>query len=183
MVEIKDGRGTGNKAKVTTEGFLEVIANMRTLGAEVAQHHGEMFAWSILDNTSGVEYVLAIRNENATKNLIIEGIRICNDAASVWTVAFGTWSTVGGGVEVTPQNMNATSGKEADATAYMTATNLVIKGEELIVSYAPAGAERTFQVQGRIVLGFNDVLYIHNSAASTAFLTANIKGYFLDPEE
>lgn len=182
-MEIKDGRGTGNKAKVTAEGFLEVIANTRTLGAEVSQHDGEMFAWSILDDTSGAEYVLAIRNESDTKNLVIEAFRVCNDVASVWTVAFGTWSTVGGGVEVTPENMNATSGKEADATAYMTATNLAIKGEAVAFSYAPAGAERIFRSEGRLVLGLNDVIYVHNSAASTGFLTANIKGYYLGPEE
>lgn len=177
-MQIEDGTGKGFQVEVDSDNHLHATTVTRDDSTFESQKNGEHFCWAISDNTSGAEYVLAVQNNNISKSLCIETIRGCSDAASVWMIAFGTWSTVGGGALVTGENSNNTSGISADVTAYMTATNLAILGNPLIYSYAGGGTERTWRPDGKFVLGYNDTIYIHNSAASTGFLTAQIHGFF-----
>ena len=178
---IVDGAGSGKAAKVDSDNRLYVAGTVQDEATHIAQNHASSFAWAISDNTSGAEYVLALKNTSSDKNLYIETMRMCSDAPCIWTVAFGKWSTVGGGALVTGQNINNSVITGADATAYMTATDLAISGNPLISSYAGAGSERLFRPDGKFVLGNGGVIYIHCSAASTAFLTALIHGFFKEP--
>jgi len=174
---IEDGKGSGQKASVNDNGSLQTDAVTRSYGTHASQDGGGLYSWAISDNTSGAEYVLAIRNDDPIEHLCIQTLRGSSDVASIWTIAFGTWSTVGGDSAVTAYNAHSDSGRKALATAYMTATNLTLK-RLLMHSYIGADKEVTYRPNGKITLGYHDVVYIHNSAASTAYLTAFIWGYY-----
>lgn len=179
-IQIEDGTGTGNQTKVDSENRFYVASTTIDESTHVSQTHGDSYTWAANVNTGGAAYVLAVQNNSSTQRLFIETIRGSNDAASVWTVAYGTWSTVGGGALVTGENMNNTSGKIADATSYSIATNLAILGNPLMYSYAGGGTERTWRPDGKFILGYNDTIYIYSSVASTGFVTAIIHGFFHD---
>ncbi len=179
-LQLEDGTGKGFQVEIDSDNHLHTTAICKDDATFESQVNGSHFCWTISDNTTGAEYVLAVQNNSTTQQLCIETIRGCSDTASIWTIAYGTWSTVGGGTEVVGENSNNTSGKTPDATAYMTATNLAVKGAPLTYSYAIIGSERIWRPDGKFVLGYNETIYIHNSAASTAYLTAHIHGYFKD---
>jgi len=175
MPTINDPNGT--PAGVNHEGRVKSEAVCTSEGTHYSQHEEQLFSWSISDNTSGAEYVLAIRNDDPNKHLCIQTLRGSSDAASIWSASFGTWSTVGGGTPVTAYNARADSGKEALATAYMTATNIA-ELRPLMKSYVGADKEVVYRPDGKVVLGYHDVIYVHNSAASTAYLTVFVWGFY-----
>jgi len=179
-IQIEDGTGTGSQVQVDLENRLYVSSVTTDQSTHASREHGNGYAWAASVNTVGAAYVLAVQNNSSSQNLYIETIRGCNDIASVWTIAFGTWSTVGGGTLVTGENLNNTSGRIADASAYSIATNLAVLGNPLAYSYAPIGAERTWRPDGKFILGYNDTIYLYNSVASTGFITAQIHGFFHD---
>ena len=175
MPTINDPDGT--PVGINHENRLKGEAVCTSEGSHYSQHEQELYSWLISDNTSGAEYVLAIRNDDPARHLCLQTIRCSSDADSIWTTSFGTWSIVGGGTPVLAYNAKADSGKAALATAYMTATNIA-ELRPLLKSYAAADKEVVFRPDGKIVLGYHDVLYIHNSAASTAYLTTMIWGFY-----
>jgi hypothetical protein len=175
MPTINDANGT--PAGVNNENRVKGEVVCTSEGSHYSQHEEQLFSWLISDNTSGAEYVLAIRNDDPVRHLCFQTIRCSSDVDSIWTGSFGTWSTVGGGTPVVAYNARADAGKAALATAYMTATNIA-ELRPLLKSYAAADKEVVFRPDGKVVLGYYDVFYIHNSAASTASLTAMIWGFY-----
>ena len=175
MPTINDANGI--PAGVNHENRLKGESICTSEGSHYSQHEEQLFSWLISDNTSGAEYVLAIRNDDPVKHLCFQTIRCASDADSIWSVSFGTWSTVGGGTPVVAYNARADSGKAALATAYMTATNIA-ELRPLLVTYAAADKEIVYRPDGKIILGYHDAFYIYNSAASTAYLTAIIWGFY-----
>ena len=172
-----DGRAAG----INSEGRVKGEVVCTDEGAHYSQHEEMLFSWLISDNTSGAEYVLAIQNDDPVNHLCIQTVRCASDVASLWTVSFGTWSTVGGGTAVTAYNARSDSGKAALATAHMTATNIA-ELRPLMKSYMAADKEVVYRPEGKVILGYNDTIYIHNSAASTAYLTAVIWGFYKELE-
>lgn len=167
-----------NIAEVSDEGMLLTDAVTISTSAHVCKEHGTLFSWTTSYDAAAADYVLAVRNTDSTYDLEITAIFMSSDAASGVTVAFGTWSTVGGGTLVTGRNMNSGSGNIANATAYNKATNLAISGSALMSFIIPANDCIRIPVEGKIILAYGDTLYIRTDTASTSKSMWTIKGYY-----
>lgn len=175
---IKDGTGGGYLVGVSSENRLLSECVTVDFSAHVSEEHATLYSWTTSHNSVDDEYVLCIKNNNPNSVLQIETIRASSDLATVWSAGFGTWATVGGGVEVVGGNANSVTNNVALATAHITATNFTPDASPLLQTYGSNGAERTFRPEGKIVLGFGDTFYIKNSIGSTAFMACTVWGYY-----
>ena len=177
---IKDGTGTGYLAKVSAENRLQTDCVSQDDATHISHMHEELYSWTTNHDVGADEYILCLKNTNSNKNLCIETIRIANDSATNFAVGFGTWNTVGGTSEIIGTNATANSANVAEAICYRTATDFTEDTGKMLQSLAGANTERVFRPEGKIVLGFNGILYIKTSAASTSNCSAVIWGFFKD---
>ena len=179
---IRDGTGKAYLAAVDANGRLHTHSRTVDEATSVSQSDSELYSWTTNHDVGANEYIMCLRNNNQTKHLCIETVRVCNDAATNYSVGFGTWATVGGGAAVVGANANAESGNVAQATCHITATNFTPNSVPLLQSLAAANAERIYRPEGKILLGYHDVLYIKTTAASTSNCSVVIWGFFLEVE-
>jgi len=179
---IRDGKGNGYLAEVDSNGRLHTHSRTTDEATSISQNEGELYSWTTNHDVGADEYIMCIRNNNQTKHLCIETIRVCNDTITNFSIGFGTWATVGGGSEITGANGSSDSGNTAQATCHITATNFTPDTTPLLQSIAGANAERTYRPEGKILLGYHDTLYIKTTAASTSNCSALVWGFFMEVE-
>jgi len=169
-----------NIADVTSGGYLLTNCVRTSKSAHTSLKHGELYSWATWYDAAASDYVIAIKNTDSTNDFEVTGIGMSSDVSSGVTIAFGTWSTVGGGAAITARNMNSGSGNVPDATAYRAATNLVIAGSAIMSFIIPANNYIRIPIEGKIVLAYGDTLFIQTDTASTTKSMWNIRGYYHD---
>ena len=117
---IEDGTGSGSSAKVTRDNFLEVIATTSSLEHHINHHEGEAYnAMFAVDPAAGDDCIFYLKNTN-DKDLVIESVWWQTSAAEEVYYKLGDTGTAvkTAGADITPSNLNAGSGKAADAICY-----------------------------------------------------------------
>lgn len=124
MAIIEDGKGTGNKAQVTSENQLVVSAVVATEFEHESEENGAAYNWSTdLVNLTGDDTVLLVKNTSDT-SLHIECIKIANGSvASEYTIHLPTTEVTVTGVTVTGTNLNTGSSNVAEASAASNESN------------------------------------------------------------
>jgi hypothetical protein len=175
---VEDGKGSGFKAQVTDHNMLRVYSMVETEMSHMSEVHGDAFIWSAGANWGADKNAIWLRNDNADKNLIIEGIFLGAVATAVISIYVGNGST-SGGTTVTGTNLNRGSGKIAEATCKHTNTNLDTPTDMTLVGsmYAPAGNRLAIDFKGALVLGYYDEVAV-NIVTDIDMLYVNIMGYY-----
>ena len=176
--QIVDGTGSAYKAKVSDENSIQADANVQDQATHVSQKHAKLYSWTTTHDAGAGEFVLCLRNNDPNYALCIETIRATSDVATNYEIGFGTWATVGGGAEIVGANANKTTSNVALATCHITATNFTADTTPFLRGVASANSERTYRPEGKIVLGYQDTIYIKTSAASTTYTCAVIWGFY-----
>ena len=115
-MRIEDGTGNGYSVKVTSDKMLRTYAQVESEMSHQSESHGMAYSWSHAYNYTGVDTILWLRNDNTTKNLVIQKIIIAGDTSTQFTIHSPTGTTQLG-TAVTGVNLNRGSGNVALATA------------------------------------------------------------------
>ncbi len=169
-IQLLDGTGQGNVAKVNDENELEVRAITEPLQSHRSKVFGDSYQvigdFASLNNSTHT--VLHIVNTSTTKSMIVTYMRMQIIGAAGGNFNANTYFQIGrdrtvssGGTAVTPVNVNFDSGNTADATC--TDNNPTMTGTFLEIDrWYPEGNGKmvTFNKEGSVILGLNDTLEI-----------------------
>lgn len=175
-MQIEDGTGSGNRARVTNGKMLRVYAQVESEISHVSEQDGLAFSWSNVsyDYDAG-DTILLLKNTSPTKSLIIDAIEVGGDAATIAIAHFPVCETPTG-TAIVGVNLNRQSGKVAEAVA---------KGDESTNSlgdihrnlYIVAAQSKAHPTKGAIVLGLNDCIAI-DFVTNGAACYCSIEGYY-----
>ena len=161
----------GNEAGVNDSHGLSVDTTGGGMAA--AAKRGDAFAWSWSYNSSANDTVIALRNDSASKTLVIDKIGITSDAAGEFQVHHADLCTTG--TTIVGRNLML-GGGAPDATCIEDETANT-KGN-LLIEMA-IGADYTFVLYDvNIRLGNQQVIGIDDLTGSTALTSGFIHGYF-----
>ncbi len=120
-MQIEDGHGTGNKAKVSTAGHLRVHAITQTMERHTNDEHGDSYNVLFSQSpTAADDCFFYMVNNSSEKEIIVEGIWLgfINATAvdAELYIKIGDKGTRNSATALTPANLNAGSGRAADGT-------------------------------------------------------------------
>ena len=171
--EIKDGTGTGNRVKITSDNRMDVSSKSNPRPYYVSRDKGLVFnCTSDYTPSAAGEYVFYIKNTSSTKILFLHGIEYHSVENVKWKVfqVDGTAS----GTTLTPANLNLGSGLPAEALCL---GNAAITG---INTIAQIGTHRT-QALGEAGMEFSDALILTpGTAVSVEYDTGTVGNMELD---
>lgn len=123
MVQLEDGTGTGNKAKVNADFHLLTTAVIETELSHVSKERGQAFVWAsgTYDPDAG-DTILLLKN-TGDKGLHVARIWISADVETRVVVHLPTTEVTPTGTTVTGVNLNTGSSNVAEATAIRDETN------------------------------------------------------------
>ena len=176
---LRGGAGSSNYAKINKNNQLET-ESITISGLQDASESGEAYSWAaVTANLGAGGTALCVVNTSTTKDLVIEKVYCWSDVASdidIHLPAVATWA----GTAVTGVCLNRELSKTADAVAYANETgntqaNLVATLHTNETATDIHGLE--YDLQGGVILGYNDAIAVDIAADSGAF-TCNIVGYY-----
>ena len=185
---IEDGKGRGYISEVNKDLQLQVESKNDHIQHFTSIKKGQ--AYQVIGDdttvTNATQTILHLTNDSSTHYMVVTYIR-CSamdlaggtaipNASTRFELGFGR-SYSSGGTEVTPVNMNKTSGNVAEATAYDNSPTLSGTFVEADRFYPSSdGEEQTYNKEGSIILGKNDTFEIrlvtdHTSGTAYARVT------------
>lgn len=182
-MRIEDGAGTGYQAAVTSAKKLQTRA-MQISAWHEACLNGDAYAWNgISADIDTGDTALLVRNDSATRYLVIEKLYIWCDVAAQFDVHVIPHSTYTlAGTAVTGVNLLVGSGKVADATAKADETGNT-QGSIILTLHTNELATDVFGLDydfhGGVILGQNSCIAVDIIGESAAF-EATFFGYFVD---
>lgn len=173
--QIEDGKGTGVRAAIDSEGHLLVDAIVLTELAHQSDAHGLSFTWTSTHVTSAgdIEFI-SIRND-ADENLHIDNIIWGSSIAQQFTLLEVTGGTPSGST-LTAQNLNLISGVSKTNTAFGSTTVSALTGNILLVARVPASQAVTMDMHDALILGTGDTISV--SALVAASVEVSITGFW-----
>jgi hypothetical protein len=113
---IEDGKGTGKKASVSSEGFIKVASVQVSVEHHINHHHGEAYNFVFDVTPAGADDCFIYMKNTSDKDLILEGIYISVAGACEVYMQLNADGTRNSATAYTPVNLNAGSGKTAEGT-------------------------------------------------------------------
>jgi len=188
-IQIEDGKGSGNRAEVDSEGKLYVKSVSETQESHIAHDTGRTFFLSSGASnhvthtaTAAGGYLLYLKNNSTTHKLYVEKIMLVTGTAaeSFAVMKKPTLGTISNHNVMTPVNTNFGSGNVADATAYTwneagNGMGGLTSGTTMLTTTPVVGAT-VLPIDGSILLSTNDSIGIKVFGA--AEVSAAIRFYF-----
>jgi hypothetical protein len=164
-LQIEDGTGQGYRTGVTAENQLLTQAETHELQHHISMNEGQVYQ-AIGTHTlsgAGTKTILHIRNNDPSRFLVVSYMRVqfpggdgTIDAATYFDCGFDA-SYTSGGTQVTPVNMNASSGNVASVVAYEDDPTVGGSFAEFD-RYYPDKSMEVFNKHGSLILGFDDTV-------------------------
>jgi hypothetical protein len=177
-MKIEDGKGGGHVAEVNDENEL-VTRSIVESELEHASINGDAFAWVSTDtDIDAGDTRLFIRNDSAVPLVLDAANFLPANVACDWSINIGTDSTTPTGTSVSAVNLNTSSGKDAEATAYDDETAVPDGSPVGWVNTGTTGV--TTQSLDGIILGKNHWIQINQETESTSG-RVTISGHFANP--
>ena len=164
-LQVEDGTGRGFRAGVTSENQLRTEAEIHELQHHISLNEGQVYQAIGVHTvgSAGKKVILHIRNNDPSRFMVISYMRIqypggdgTIDAATYFDCGLDTTYT-SGGTEVTPVNMNASSGNVASVVAYDDNPTVGGSFAEFDRLY-PDKTMEFFNKHGSLILGFDDTM-------------------------
>lgn len=156
---IEDGRGRGFKASVSSTNRLNASAKSNPRIYYISRDDGQAYSFESEYNAASGDYVICIKNNNSTKNMIISGVWLSSDNNSKWQIdkVSGTAS----GTTITGRSLNLTKNNKPDAESLGNAavsgiTNLYT----LSTVRSPALTTAVMDFKETLILGDGDELAV-----------------------
>ena len=168
-MQIEDGAGTGRNAKVDSENRLHTEAVTLSAERHVNQEEGESYNVVFTASPTGVDPAIFYIKNTADIDMIVEGVWWRTVAAEIVSYKLGDTGTPVAGTTVTPANLNASSGKIADATTEYGVDITGLSGGSVVQTiYLPAGDESKFyNCEQGVIVPQNQTFTIYSAASGT----------------
>ena len=174
-LQIESGVGNSNQAEVTDKNMLRTFAMTETHAAYESYSAGDAYTWSASYNGGAADTILWLRNDDTTKDLIIDKVIIANSSTLTQFSLHSPANATPAGTTVVGVNLNRKVGKIALATAVQDETNNT--QANVIASGMIKGATIMMPVDGVIVLGYHDCLAVDFVTAST-IASVTFRGFY-----
>jgi len=174
---IDDAKGTGSRAQVNSENRLAVEAVTKNAASNRSEKAGDCYFFTTAYNYAGADTILWLSNSSTTKRLFIEKIHISSDTTTNITIHSPAYAAPAGTL-ITGVNANRSSGSTADAVCYQDETNNA-QANVLIEDIVLANSPEVYPVDGKIILGFQNVIAVDFVTVGTLG-AVTIVGYFDD---
>lgn len=184
-MKIEDGSGTGKYAAVTTNNKLKVDAETHSELHDISIVEGQVYMFSTggfvnITSTNTETGILYIKNDSATKYLIIHSIRTCGE--QIQKVLLYKNSSAGtlisGATNGQITNLNLSSSNASEATCYKGANGSTVTDGTIIGNHINNVGHSTIHTQDALILGKNDTLTITFELATAGEVCAAVEGYF-----
>ena len=189
-LQIEDGTGKGNLAKVTEENQLIIRGETHELQHHQSRRNQQVYQVISVDTgiTAKTQTLLHLINNDANRDVVVSFIRMqaITDTASkpvvgeYFEIGFGR-TVSSGGTAATPVNVNQKSGNTASVTC--TGIDPTMAGTFTAIDriYNKAsGDEYVFNKQGSIILGLNDTLEVRLVSAGAGEAKCRITFMMID---
>jgi hypothetical protein len=177
---IEDGKGRGYISSVSESNRLNVSAKSNPRAYYISRDDGLAFTLNSVDaDADAGDIICYLKNTSATRNMYIGQIHFAGANAVLWK----TWvvSGVAGGTSITASNLNLTSGKSAEATAFgnnpVTGLALDVLLDTIRSSVGSHGDEHWEDV---LVLGPNNAIAIEYDTGTTGPAEVSIEFHYED---
>jgi hypothetical protein len=169
-LQIQDGAGNSYNVKVTKELQLTTQAETHELQHHISRHEKRVYqvVGRVTGVSAGVNTILHIRNTSSTLHAVVSYMRIqaMSLTGGISVPASASYFQIGkntiyssGGVEVTPSNMNFTSGNIPDLKVYKESPTLTGTFTEFDAWYNN-DSMMVFNKHGSLIMGRNDSMEI-----------------------
>lgn len=176
---IDDGKGSGRSASVSSVQRLNVSAKTNPRIFYISRDDGLSFTLVSIDAASAAnDYICYLKNTDTTRILLVKRITISSDVDIRYKISSVT-GTAAGSSELTPVNLNLSSGNVADATAR---GNGAITGltEQAVISASRVAAndDHTTELEDALILGNGDAIAIEHDVGAAAVIEVNIEFHY-----
>jgi hypothetical protein len=177
-IQIEDGLGSGNRARVASDNHLGVDAVTFSKMAE--QSHANGFAFTITSThvTSAVNREMFYLQNDADEHMHIETVSMASSIINIATVLEVTGGTPAG-TTISPTNLNLISGVSKAFTAFGNEDVAALTGNILWSGRVPVHGTVEADFQGALILGTGDGISVSWDLAASVEVT--VMGYWLDP--
>jgi hypothetical protein len=179
-LQIEDGKGRGFVASVSESNRLNVSAKINPRAFYVSRDDGLAFNVASVDiDADAGDVICYLKNTSTTRNMFIKQVHYSGANAALWKL----WQVTGtaGGTEITPTNLNLTSGKSAEATAFGSNPVTGLNLDTLIGSHRTlAGAHGIEKWEDVIILGPNNALAVEYDTGNAGPAEVNIEFHYED---
>jgi len=172
--------GTGRQAYVSGDGQLLVQSENLSLQHYISRYRGNAYQVEFIDAglTAKENIIGHIKNTSATLSLVATYIRFqvpvvaggtaLNGAlANQWKFGFGR-TYASGGTQVTPTNMNRSSGNSAQVLAYQGDPTLAGTAVEFDRLYPNSNGQDSYNKEGSLILGPNNTMDVSFTTDNTS---------------
>lgn len=166
MLEIKDGTGTGNRAKVNERKELTVRSRAVSGLHDESLLGGEAY-WvgtTLIPVTTAAGYtgVLYVKNDNDTGDVIIAGwrLRLAGNVVQYWRlrVKAATGTLIDSGTDLTPSNVNVASARVLNANVKQGSNGQTVTDGKIVSEWVNNVGVENLDMEGALVLGPGDSL-------------------------
>ncbi len=187
--QIEDGTGSGHVAQVTSTNQVKTITESHELQHHISRNFGQSYQVISTDTgiTAATQTILHLKNTDTTRKMVISFIRmqaITNTASKPVVGEYfqmGLGRTVSsGGTEVTPVNVNASSGNVASVVATGVDPTMAGTFSETDRWYNEGNNEHSYNKQGSHILGLNDTFEVRLVSAGTGEAYCRITFMMID---
>lgn len=183
--------GDGTLLGITKEHQIKARSESHELQHHVSWFAEEAYQAISVDTgiTAATQTLLHIKNTSATKNLVLSFVRMQAITNTASKPVVGEYFEMGlgrtvdsGGTVVTPVNVNALSGKVADAV--LTGIDPTMAGTFTAIDrwYNESNNEQTYNKHGSIILGLNDTFEVRLVSAGTGEAVVRATFMMLDKD-
>lgn len=161
---IEDGKGSGSKAEVTTEGLFKTEAVATPFAFHVNNHHQEAYSIIVEKTPTGAgDCFFYIKNNSDLDFIGIEILLATDTSLETISMKAGIVGTPVGGTERSLLNVNAGSGHKADVTCYdgTDITGLVGGANVFKFRIAPDQSSKIFRTDTYMILPKNHTMALY----------------------
>ncbi len=162
MTMIQDGTGTGDMVKITSDNRMDSSCRTEDRMYYASRDTGlAFFYYSDVTPTGTGDVCCYIKNTHATKNIIVKWIRAYCASVDALDIYLGQAGTPSGGTDITPVNLNQTSGNTATGTFQEGANITALTGGSKLDRIRLEAGKDAFTDFDGLILGISDTLSLH----------------------
>lgn len=163
-IEIKDGRGTGSRARVDSNGRVESFSITENRIADISKRVGESFILTSdfisLTTTASFSGMMYIKNTDPDKLLFIDRIRVCGTGSMMGSLQAKIYKNPTTGTLISDANAGITVPSNLGSNVDFSGTNYVASGDGKTITNGTQFSQFTIHLPGHTIQDYQGNLII-----------------------